>query len=187
MANGNGALVSAREQRTIVWGIGVVLLTLIVMRGVVPFAQAWQARETRLAAVLARTAQLKALAAQAPQLTQAATIAERELAGAPRRVLHARTAALAASALQAWLQEASDGAGLAVNRVDVTAESDEIVTATLSVVGDIHGLAALLATLERGPRVLRVERLAVTQNTALRGAPDVLQVTLGVRAPVVLE
>jgi Tfp pilus assembly protein PilO len=180
-------MVSAREQRTIVWGAGVVVFALLVMRVLVPFGQAWQAREARLETALARTAQLRALAAQTPQLAQAATIAERELAGAPRRVLHARTSALAASTLQSLLQEASDGAGLAVNRVEVSAEGDDAVSATLSVVGDIHGLAALLATVERGPRVMRVERLSVTQNTALRGAPDVLQVTLAVRAPVVLE
>jgi hypothetical protein len=35
--------------------------------------------------------------------------------------------------------------------------------------------------------VVVVEKLSVTQNSALRGAPDVLQVTLAVRAPVVLE
>lgn len=187
MANGNGALVSSREQRTIVWGLAIVVVAVVIMRGVVPFAQQWVAREERLAAVVQRTAQLRALAAQTPQLAQAATIAERELAGAPRRVLHARTSALAASTLQALLQEASDGAGLAVNRVDVSPDGEDAVTATLAVVGDIHGLAALLATLERGPRVVRIERLAVTQNTALRGAPDVLQVTLGVRAPVVID
>jgi type II secretory pathway component PulM len=187
VASGNGGSVSTREQRTILWGIGVVLIAVVIVRGLLPFMRDWQTREARLATVVARTAQLQGLAAQAPQLAQAATIAERELAGAPRRVLHARTAALAASTLQSLLQEASDGAGMAVNRVDASPESDESVTATLSVVGDIHGLAALLATLERGPRVVRVERLLVTQNTALRGAPDVLQVTLGVRAPVVLE
>lgn len=188
MARGSDGLVSARERRTITWGVVIVVLSLALVRGLLPFAASWRAREVRLAAVLARTAQLRALAAQTPQLTQAADIAERELAGAPRRVLHERTLALAASRLQALLQEASDGAGLAVNRVDVTPElGEDAVTATLSVVGDIHGLAALLATLERGPRVLQVERLNVTQNSALRGAPDVLQVTVGVRAPVVLE
>ncbi len=187
MANSSGALMSARERRTVVWGAGIVLAATLIVRGLLPFVQSWQAREDRLTAVLARTAQLQALAAQTPQLTQAATIAERELAGAPRRVLHARSAALAASSLQSLLQEASDGAGLAVNRVEVSPDGDAVVVGTLSVVGDIHGLAALLGTLERGPRVVQIERLSITQNTALRGAPDVLQVTLGVRAPVVLE
>ncbi len=181
-------MVSQRERRTIVWGIVVALIAVVVMKGVVPFVQQWRAREVQLESVLERTAQLRALAAQTPMLAQNATIAERELAGSPRRALHARTLSLAASGLQALLQEASDGAGLVVNRVEALADSSsDGVSATLSVTGDIHGLAALLATLEHGPRVLSVEKMSVTQNTALRGAPDVLQLSFTVRAPVVIE
>jgi hypothetical protein len=180
--------VSARERRVVVWGAGIVLSALLVVRGVVPYAQRWTLRETQLSAARDRAGQLAGLEQATPQLQQAATIAERELSGAPRRVLHARSTALAASALQALLQEAVDGAGMIVSRVDVSPDdADGQVSASLSVVGDVHGMATLLATLERGPRVLFVERLTVVQNSALRGAPDVLQVTLGVRAPVVIE
>lgn len=203
----------AREQRVIRWGLAIVLVAIVATRVVVPYTQRWQARAVALEAARERVAQRRAIAAQAPQLTQAADVAERQLASAARRVLHARSLALAASALQALLQDATDGAGMVVNRieagadvgVDSEAESEasaaagpraaapavsvpgDAVTASLSVIGDIHGLAALLATLERGPRVVVVERLTVTQNSALRGASDVLQVTIGVRAPVVLE
>lgn len=188
MTTAESRMVSARERRTIVWGLAVALSAVVVMKGVVPFVQHWRAREAQLASALERTAQLRALSAQTPMLAQNATIAERELSSSPRRVLHARTLSLAASGLQALLQEASDGAGLAVNRVEALADtSSDAVSATLSVTGDIHGLAALLATLEHGPRVLTVERMSVTQNTALRGAPDVLQLSFTVRAPVVLE
>jgi hypothetical protein len=60
------------------------------------------------------------------------------------------------------------------------------VPATLSAYCDIHGLAALLRHLETGPRAVAVERMTVQINPALRGAPDVLQVSLTLRAPVVL-
>jgi hypothetical protein len=51
----------------------------------------------------------------------------------------------------------------------------------------VEGLALLLAQLGEGPRPVRVERVTVQRNPALRGAPDVLQWTLVVRAPVVLR
>ncbi|MFO0208964.1 MAG: GspMb/PilO family protein, partial [Betaproteobacteria bacterium] len=99
-----------------------------------------------------------------------------------------RSAGLAANAVQALLQEAADGAGLLVNRVEVDAEPDSTgaLTATLSAYGDVHGLAELLRMLDAGPRVAEVRRLTVQQNSALRGAPDVIQVSIGVRAPVLI-
>jgi hypothetical protein len=179
---------TTRERRVVVWGVAIVLVALLVVRGVMPFAERWRLRESQLTAARDRAAQLAGLEQATTQLQQRATIAERALSGALRRVLHARSEALAASALQALLQDAVDGAGMIVNRVEVGPETGNgQVSASLSVVGDVHGLATLLSTLERGPRVLFVERLTVVQNSALRGAPDVLQVTLAVRAPVVIE
>lgn len=187
MTSGAGA--RTREQRTIWWGASVVVIAWFAVRVAGPFIQTWQVRATQLAAAEDRLAQLRGLTTQAPALAQAATVAERELAGAPRRVLHAPTAALAGSALQSVLQNATDAAGMLVNRVDVGPDdaASDVVGGTLSVVGDIHGLAQLLESLATGPRVVRVEEMTVTQNSALRGAPDVLQVTLRVRAPIVLD
>ncbi len=104
-------------------------------------------------------------------------------------MIHARSSALGASALQTLLQGAADASALLVNRVDVAPEeaADGALTATLSAYGDIHGLSAILAQLSRAPRVTVVERLTVQINPALRGAPDVLQITLAVRAPLVIE
>ena len=134
-------------------------------------------------------AQLKGLQRQASELEAAASSTEALLAGGARRVIHARSSALGASALQTLLQGAADASGLVVDRVDVgpdlTSEGD--LTATLSAYGDIHGLAALLAQLAQAPRITTVERLTVQINPALRGAPDVLRVTVGVRAPTVME
>ncbi len=64
--------------------------------------------------------------------------------------------------------------------------SPDAIPATLQATGDIHGLAQLLERLERAPRVVLVERLTVQRNPALAGAPDVLQLTLSLRAPVVV-
>jgi hypothetical protein len=170
-------------------GVLVLALSLLVTYGVVPAATRWRAREMQLDRVRAQVAQLQGLQQQAGAIEAAAGSAEASLAGGVRRVIHARSSALGASALQTLLQGAADASGLVVDRVevgpDLTSEGD--LTATLSAYGDIHGLAALLAQLATAPRVTMVERLTVQINPALRGAPDVLRVTLGVRAPMVME
>jgi hypothetical protein len=180
---------SSRERRVVLGGILVLALSLLVTYGVLPAAARWRARETQLERARGRVAQLKGLLQQAAAFESAATSAEARLSGDARRVIHARSSALGASALQTLLQGAADASGLVVDRVDVGPElsSDGALTATLSAYGDIHGLAELLAQLGRAPRITSVERLTVQINPSLRGAPDVLRVTLGVRAPMVLE
>lgn len=179
----------SRERRVVVGGMLVLALSLLVTYGVVPAVTRWRDREVQLDRVRAQVAHLKGLQVHASELEAAAARAEGLLAAGAQRVIHARSSALGASALQTLLQGAADASGLVVDRVDVgpdlTSEGD--LTATLSAYGDIHGLSALLAQLARAPRITAVERLTVQINPALRGAPDVLRVTLGVRAPMVRE
>lgn len=180
---------SSRERRVVVGGIVVLTLALLAAYVVLPVTTRWREREVALERVRRQVGQLKGLQQHASELEAAASLAEGQLAGGARRVIHARSSALGASALQTLLQGAADASGLVVDRVDVGAEltSDGSLTATLSAYGDIHGLAALLAQLAGAPRIAAVERLTVQINPALRGAPDVLRVTLGVRAPMVME
>lgn len=170
-------------------GIVVLALSLLATYGVVPAVTRWREREKQLDRARAQVSHLKGLQLHASELETAAALSEGRLAGGPQRVIHARSGALGASALQTLLQGAADASGLVVDRVDVSPDltSEGELTATLSAYGDIHGLAALLAQLASAPRITMVERLTVQINPALRGAPDVLRVTLGVRAPMVLE
>ncbi len=180
--------VRTRERRVVLGGVFVLALALLVTYGVMPAAERWRARERQLLAARDQVAALRGVLAQGAALERAAAQAEASLAGSPRRVLHARSGALGASALQALLQGAADGSGLLVNRVDAGTAPDDggALTATMSAYGDIHGLAALLEQLAGAPRLVSVERLTVQINPALRGAPDVLQLSIGVRAPVVV-
>jgi Tfp pilus assembly protein PilO len=179
----------SRERRVVIGGMFVLAVSLLATYGVLPAATRWREREVQLERVRAQVAHLKGLERHASDIESAAAATEVQLAGGGRRVIHARSSALGASALQTLLQGAADAGGLVVDRVDVgpdlTSEGD--LTATLSAYGDIHGLAALLAQLAEAPRIVTVERLTVQINPALRGAPDVLRVTVGVRAPVVME
>ncbi|MFY7921690.1 MAG: GspMb/PilO family protein, partial [Gemmatimonas sp.] len=178
-----------REQRVIVGALVVLAVSLLLVYGVMPVVRLASARERQIDATRARAALLGGYAAAAPRLEQAAAQDEAWLATATRRVLHATSEPIAASALQSLMQDAAEGAGMAVNRVEVSPETDSASTGgtvaqlrgSISAYGDIHGVSALLRTLEAGPRVVVVERFSVQQNSALRGAPDVLQVTIGVR------
>lgn len=192
----------SRESRVVLWGMAIVAIAVFVARGVIPFAAQWRAREARIEALRERGARLLALSAQERALAAAADSAEARLANAPRRVLHAASPALASSVMQGFIEDATTGAGLVVSRIESAPEGTAdgapggapdgapgggtpAVSASLSAVGDVHGLAALLSTLTTGPRVVQLTRLSVTQTTALRGAPEVLQLSLVVRAPFI--
>lgn len=204
-----------RERRVIVGGAAVVVFSLLITYVLLPFAREWSAREAELSSLHTEADSLAALIADAPQIERAASDEETVLASSARRVLHARSAPLAASALQSLLQDAADASRLVVTRLDVAQEfagtvgkspmprgaprvgasglitqsagTRESLPATLAAYCDVVGLADFLDHLARSPRVVVVDRLTVQQNSALRGAADMLQITVGVRAPVVIE
>lgn len=179
-----------REARTVAAGALVVAVACLLAFIVFPFARRWQLREVELDTTRAAIADLEQLVRDRRALDSAATATENQLAARGRRVIHARSSTLAASAMQSFLQDASDASRLVVTRLDVAqTEASDATTlpATLTAHTDIHGLAELLGHLERGPRVVRVERMTVQMNSALRGAPDMLQLALTLRAPVLLD
>ncbi len=199
--------VQQRERRVVIGGAVVTLAGLLLAWVVVPYARSWMAREAEIRQLRQEVAVASGLVAAAPQLESASALGERALSERARRVFHARSTALAASALQSLLQDAADASHLVVTRLDVAQESAASdgttngptngttnetagatsLPATLAAYCDVVGLAALLDQLARAPRVVVVERLTVQQNSALRGAPDMLQVTLLLRAPVIVE
>lgn len=206
-----------REQKVVAAGATIVIVALLAVYVVGPFARHWTARAELLREARTNVATLAGLVQAAPAFENAATRAEAALAVNPSRIFHARSAPLAASALQSLLQDAANASHLLVTRLDVaqslatrptqsfgatalgvTALGDPApaenarslnasLPATLAAYCDIIGLAALLDHLAHAPRVVRVEKLTIQQNSALRGAPDMLQITLTLRAPVVLE
>ena len=195
----SGISAAAREQRTVAVGAATVVIALLLAFVALPLARRWQSYAIELQRTRDQIQEYAALANSAGALDAAGSANEQRLASQGRRVIRARSATLAASALQSFLQDASDASRLVVTRLDVAppdggpdssatgAVGVTSVPATLAAYGDITGLAELLHQLSHGPRVVRVERMTVQQNSALRGAPDMLQITLTLRAPVVLE
>ncbi len=208
-----------RRERLVIRIGGIVTATALALTFVaLPFVRHWRARELDISTLQRDADSLSGLVANASEIETAAAAQERALSENARRTLHARSAPLAASALQSLLQDASDASHLLVTKLDVaqtaaapTASSKVDVSggvganepnanltasrrasvvslpATLAAYCDIVGLAALLDHLAHAPRVVYVDRVTVQQNSALRGAPDMLQVTLSLRAPVVIE
>jgi hypothetical protein len=96
-----------REQRVIVGALVVLAVSLLLVYGVIPVVRLASARERQIDATRARAALLGGYAAAAPRLEQAAARDEAWLATATRRVLHATSEPIAASALQSLMQDAA--------------------------------------------------------------------------------
>jgi len=193
----------ARERRVVIGGLVVTLIAFLVTYGVMPFVRHWQSREASLVATRDRVAYLESLQSRTATLEAEAAATERQLAEKTHRVLHARSATLAASATQSYLQDMADASSLVVSRLEVSADDtlavDSLtgesasganglrIPAMLSVYGDITGAAAFLRLAGNGPRVLLVDRLVLQRNAALVGAPDVVQMSMTLHVPVLPE
>ena len=180
---------SARERRTIRIGLTVSLIALTVAYGVVPLARRWREREDVIAADLDRLARLRGLIASEDRLEGAARERAEALSAGSQRLLEGRTPALAASALQAAIQELADRSRVTVSRLDVAGAPDPgatglpMIPATVAAVGDVYGLGELLSLLQRGSPLLEIHELTVRPNPSLRGG--LLQMTVTVRGAYV--
>ncbi|MGV3711301.1 MAG: GspMb/PilO family protein [Gemmatimonas sp.] len=175
-------------------GLGVLAVVLI------PQARAWGERESLISAARARLDSLSLATAQQPGLEATVQLRETELSALPQRILRSRSRALAASALQSLVQEMAESSNVTVTRLDVAGDvASEIansasgrpsagdVPITLTANGDIYGLTELLRQIQTGRFVIVVDKLQTQNNSALRGAPDVLQIALSLHAPVIVE
>lgn len=175
----------ARERRTVAIGATVAVVALFAAFVALPAARHWRDREVAIEAARDRVARLAGFAASQDKLVAATRV---EPAGSHARALRARTAALAASELQALLQEQARVSRVSVERLEVSSANDSAtsqVSAALSATTDIYGVADLLTRLHASPVLLSVEELQVTSNPVLRG--NLLQLALTVRAPFVVQ
>ena len=169
---------------------GVVWLVLLALLAVVliPRVREWRARETRIAAAQTQLQLLSDVVNNQPRLDSIVQLHEAALAVQPQRVLRSRSRALAASALQSLVQEMAESSNVTVTRLDVanTVNTGDLPI-TLSANGDIFGLAELLRQIRSARYVVVVDKLQAQNNSALRGAPDVLQIALSLHAPVIVQ
>jgi len=173
------------ERRTVTAGIAVSGLALLLAFGVVPYARHWSAREALISARTGQLARMRQAIADSAASRARLARAEREVASWPARFIVAPSREVAISVLQAELRVWADRAGVQLTRLDGgpgSAEAAEI-EATMVVVADAPGLAALLDGVREGPYATAVQALDLRVNPVLRGPSPLMNVTIDVRAP----
>lgn len=156
--------------------------------GVLPFARHWSAREDLIAMRAEQVARLRWLSTHETELRQVAATRTTHVVGAARpQLLTGRSPALAASRLQTLLQSYADDAGITVSQLNVSGSADSVVAgvasipATLTAVGDIHGVADFVSRVQHGGTLMDVREIGISPNPALRG--ELLQLSVTLRAP----
>lgn len=179
---------SSGQRRTIMIGAWVVVIALIITFVAVPQFRNWRMREEQIDVAELRLRELVNTVERQPQLDSLIQQRERSLATEPRRVLRSHSRALAASALQSLVQELAESSNVTVTRLDVAnLESSGDLPIALAANGDVYGLANLLQQIRSSRFVVIIDKLTAQNNSALRGAPDVLQITLSLHAPVIVQ
>lgn len=180
-----------RERRTLAIGALTVAAVAFVTLVVLPLWRHWSEREALIAARRDRLSRLEAMAGREAGFGTAVQDVEARLDAAGARLLRARTVALAASTLQSTIRDYATSSVVTVTRLDAagapaTGEQGTLsVPATIAAQGDIYGIADFLRRLQHGPLLLEITDLTIAPNPVLRG--NVLQVSIGVLAPVILE
>ncbi|MES3033947.1 MAG: hypothetical protein V4813_08110 [Gemmatimonadota bacterium] len=185
---------SARDRRTLMLG-AVAVACVLALYAAIPAVRAWSLREDLIAARRRELATLRGIQHTAPALFAAVTRRAERAAGFPQRPVSAATAALAAGVLQGVLQRYADESQVTVSELNVSGEPDSTsvplaaLPATMIALGDVYGVSDLLARVQHGATLLDVRELTVQVNPARRseGGGELLQVTMVLRAPFVLE
>lgn len=178
----------SRERRSPFIALAVLLLVVVAAVLVGPRIARWRERESQLDLARERVAESLLVVSNQSHADSTTQRLEQQLAQLPQRVLRARSRSLAASALQSLVLELAESSNVTITRLDVAAlESSGDLPFELSANGDIYGLADLLQRVRTSRFIVAVKKMQVQNNSALRGAPDVLQFTLSLAAPVIVE
>lgn len=182
------ARLSPRDRRTLLGGVGAIAAIVALGRGL-PAWRRWDA-ETRAGAaeLVAEAARAEAsVRDERPTRDSLAARNGRFLALAPR-LLEGATPATAAANLSAVVSGVATLSNVRVESVELQSDSGGAgsfrrVAVRASLVGDVRGVMATLAALERGPTLLAIRELAITQ-TEQAGPEDRAEV---LRAQLVVE
>ena len=186
-----GRSVEPRERRTIVVGATVVGVTAVFVLGVLPLARRWSEREALIAATRERLARVESIVGRESELTDATRAVEARLDAGAVRLVRARTVPLAAASVQALVRDYARASVVTVTRLDAAGAPLSIggtsvaLPATISAQGDIYGVADFLRRLQNGPWLVELTDFSIAPNPVLRG--NILQVSIGLRAPISLE
>lgn len=167
------ARLSPRDRRALWIGVIVIGGTLLLTRGI-PALSAWT-RERRASADELRRELIELEQGIAEQRSRKALLSSRaaELAALDHGVLPGETPASAAASLARLVGIAADSSNVHVRstqlRVDSVRAEEVYITVAVRIdaSSDVRGLTQLLARLERGPTLLVIRSLYVTQPEPL--------------------
>ena len=185
-----GRNLEPRERRTIAIGATVVAVAAVIVLVVLPLGRRWTEREALIAVTRTHVARVASLAGRETELAEATRAVEARLDAAGTRIVRARSVPLAAAAVQSMVRDYARASVVTVTRLDaagdpVNSASGMSLPATISAQGDIYGIADFLRRLQHGPWLLELTDLTIAPNPVLRG--NILQLSIGLRAPVALE
>jgi len=186
-----GRSVEPRERRTIAIGAIVVGVTAVVVLGLLPLGRRWSERESLIAARRERLARIESIIGREGEFATASRALDARLDAGAIRLVRARSVPLAASAIQAMVRDYAQASAVSVTRLDAagapvsTDGASVALPATISAQGDIYGVADFLRRLQHGPWLVELTDFTIAPNPVLRG--NLLQVSIGLRAPIALE
>ncbi len=185
---------SHRDRRALRWG-AVAVACVLLLAAVLPLTRRWMDREALIGARRGELARLRGMGRSEGVLRAAVDARMLRAAEYAQRPVRATTAPLAAGAVQGILQRYADDSQLSVSELNVSGEPDSTAAslaalpATLIALGDIYGVADLLSRIQHGSTLFDVRELTVQVNPSRRadGGGELLQLTLVIRAPFVIE
>ena len=186
-----GRRLEPRERRTIALGATIVAVAAIVVLVLLPLGRRWNEREALIAVTRQHLARVSSIVGHEAELNEATRTLEGRLEASGTRLVRARTLPLAASAIQSLVRDYAQASVVTVTRLDAAGSPIEgggtgvAIPTTIAAQGDIYGIADFVRRLQHGPWMLELTDFTIAPNPVLRG--NILQVSIGLRAPVALE
>ena len=182
-------LAASRDQRVLVAGIVVIVTLLAVARGI-PMVRQWQSDSRESAdALIQEEARMRLTIARAPLTRDSLAARQRRFIALAPLLLRGETPAMGSAVLASLVSTAATAASVRLGPLQV--HSDTAARGVFSrigvraeVTGDVRGVGAFLSILERGPTLVAVRELTISQLEPA-AAPDraeVLHVTVGAEA-----
>jgi hypothetical protein len=185
------ARLSPRDRRALLVGLGILLPALLVPLALRPFQRALTTARAQLETerdLLVRERRVLAGAAELPPQLQRTT---ELLALEAPRLFRAPDEVSATAALSGYVAERAHGHRVLLQQAETGAphpvagaEGVTGLTVTLRGVGDLEGILGFLHALEEGPRLVRVERLAIERSQRMGPAATDDEEVLSVAALV---
>ena len=185
-----GRNLEPRERRTIAIGATVVAITAIVTLVLVPLGRRWSEREALIETTRQHLARVRAIVGHEAELAGATRAVEARLDAGGTRLVRAKSLPQAAAAVQSMVRDYASASVVTVTRLDAAGEpiasgSSVAIPATIAAQGDIYGIADFLRRLQHGPWLVEITDFTIAPNPVLRG--NILQVSIGLRAPIAME